>query len=537
MGNNPASGPPGVMVPLANRPRRDNGWTLAWVIVYLGTVAAGVATFLNRNVNFASQISPDYLNDPAHCPSGAASGRRSLLGMRAMDDDGDPLSLDEFMSVALYWLVGSVVGALLVGMLFVALVSRNPKLLVGVAISLQIALPLAAGTGALFAGSLGGGIPLLLLAGAVALLFWMWREQLSLVCELLGVSGTGLRENLGLVGATIAVHAGLMVLCAPLLMATLSAVTNGHVAPNPSAAASPGPGQCTDAEGNEVMCCEWSVDGHVAPVMTLAMATLLWTSFIASQVRTFTVAATIAQWYFAPVVDPMKGPGARSGSRVGSALGAALGPAFGSLCFGALILTAVSMLRSALEELKKKASDNIFFYCLFVLVQYLFTIVEMVTKFATVRCAITGEAFWAATRGVATLLERAFLDSFGVWWFPPMILQMCGLVLSALWSAVVYFAAAASWSGLSNGRGYAGIVAAVSFVLSWLVLSFFAALLLDIVDTVFVCFAMDRDAAAVSRADVHAVYNRLPSVKPIVIEQPGGGYAIGQAPQQQYASV
>jgi hypothetical protein len=32
------------------------------------------------------------------------------------------------------------------------------------------------------------------------------------------------------------------------------------------------------------MCCHWIVDGHVAPVMTLAMTTLLWTSFIASEV-------------------------------------------------------------------------------------------------------------------------------------------------------------------------------------------------------------------------------------------------------------
>jgi hypothetical protein len=154
-----------------------------------------------------------------------------------------------------------------------------------------------------------------------------------------------------------------------------------------------------------------------------------------------------------------------------------------------------------------------------------------------VRIAITGEAFWVSTCGVAALLERAFLECFGVWWLPPMILQVCALLISALWSVVVYFAAEASWSGLSNGPGYAAIVACIPFMLSCLVVSFFASLLLDIVDSVFICFAMDRDASAVSRADVHAVYNRLPSVKPIVIEQPGGGYAIGQAPPQQYAVV
>ena len=41
------------------------------------------------------------------------------------------------------------------------------------------------------------------------------------------------------------------------------------------------------------------------------------------------------------------------------------------------------------------------------------TLVEFLTKFATVRAAITGEAFFEAGRSVTELLRRNFLKAFG----------------------------------------------------------------------------------------------------------------------------
>jgi hypothetical protein len=38
--------------------------------------------------------------------------------------------------------------------------------------------------------------------------FWMWRSQLQLVIQLLGVSGHGLADNLGLVGAVLGLQVG-----------------------------------------------------------------------------------------------------------------------------------------------------------------------------------------------------------------------------------------------------------------------------------------------------------------------------------------
>ena len=115
-----------------------------------------------------------------------------------------------------------------------------------------------------------------------------------------------------------------------------------------------------------------------------------------------------------------------------------------------------------MEQLRKKSESNILMYCLFMIVSYIFTLIELVTKFATVssvekcklswnvscdlslhpyptspssgslmplfllpplqvRLAITGESFIVAGRQVTDLLSRNFLDTFGVWWFPPMV--------------------------------------------------------------------------------------------------------------------
>ncbi len=41
------------------------------------------------------------------------------------------------------------------------------------------------------------------------------------------------------------------------------------------------------------------------------------------------------------------------------------------------------------------------------------------------------------------------------------------------------------------------------------VLSFFGSVLLNIVDAVFVCYALDRDTQTVSRPEVHEVFSQV----------------------------
>jgi hypothetical protein len=74
-------------------------------------------------------------------------------------------------------------------------------------------------------------------------------------------------------------------------------------------------------------------------------------------------------------------------------------------------------------------------------VALLYTLLEPITKFATVRMAITGESFLAAGKAVAALLGRSGMDTTGVWWLPPLVLHSGAALLSGAWGWGVYWAA------------------------------------------------------------------------------------------------
>lgn len=354
----------------------------------------------------------------------------------------------------------------------------------------------------------------------VAGIFWLWRDQITLVTSLLGLSGQGLQENLAIVPCVIGIQGGLLGLTFPLVLSLFAAIANGRVVFNPSR--NPQEATCTDFGGQEVLCCVWETEPFVGPYITYALILLTWTAFIGSEVRTFVVSGVIAQWYFRVGSEPSEALKARP-SRVLSSLSAALGSSFGSLCFGGAVLTLVSLLRSALEQLKKSGDKNIFLYCLFVIISYIMTLIELVTKFATVRLAITGKNFMEASKGVSDLLSRNFLNTFGVWWFPPMILQVASIILSGIWASIIWLSSSNAWADKHQGSQYAAALAIISFLLSWAVVSFFASLIINVVESVYICFALDRDMQAVTRYEVHEVYNKLPSVN--VVQNPDGSVA------------
>lgn len=61
-----------------------------------------------------------------------------------------------------------------------------------------------------------------------------------------------------------------------------------------------------------------------------------------------------------------------------------------------------------------------------------------------------------------------------------------------------------------------------------MVLAFLASLLLNVLDAAYVCFAMDRDADACSRPEIHELYSQLPSVGKLVEQPDETSYAYAQ---------
>lgn len=554
-----APGPEAPLLPRANlfehgsRPRRDAGWLVAYVATLAAALGGGWLSFIRRNTRYSELLDPTSFANPKLCPISTPGHARRLLQMG--DDAPSPFDLDLFMKSAGLWMAASAGGAILVGLLFVWLVQHAPRGLVGFALALQVCVPAAVGTLALTQGLLGPAIPMLVFAALTLLLFALWRPQIELVTQLLGVAGKGLAGNPGLVPMALGLQLVVGVLEVPLVLACIAALMNGQLAYNPDrtdGGKAEAPEQCVGEDGGSVLCCVWETEPWVPAFMALAGVAMLWTLFVAFEVKMFTVAGAVAQWFFSPAAMSLDhtsasagpspagagaGPSPRrgSGSRVMLSLGHALGPQLGSLCCGGAVLTLVALVRQAIEKARKESRTNLAMACAAACLSLLLAFVEYITRFATIRAAITGEAFMLAGRNVVGLLKRNAMNAFGVWWLPPMILRSCTFVLAAAWAMTVWLTSyATTWHDKPQGKASASILAGITFVAAWAVLGFLASLLINVIDVIFVCVAMDRDMGQVSHPLVYAVYEKLPSVGTLV-EQPDGHLvygAPGMAPPQ-----
>ena len=143
----------------------------------------------------------------------------------------------------------------------------------------------------------------------------------------------------------------------------------------------------------------------------------LWSVMLAFEARLYTIGGVTAQWYFAaPGTSSFKGTTL-------SALRNAAGPSFGSLCFGSLVLTAVNVAREINRNARRDAGRQgggiaIVMCLLSSCLDCIYALIEYISKFATIQCAITGAAFCDAARSVSQLLANNFLSAYGVWWLP-----------------------------------------------------------------------------------------------------------------------
>ncbi|GLI62333.1 hypothetical protein VaNZ11_004941 [Volvox africanus] len=524
---------------MRDRPRRDVGWLVAYLVILATALVGGVFSFIHRNTRF-DELTSQGIKEPAICPITATthSARRLL---QQGPDTPSPFNMAPAFCA---WVAASLGGSVLVGLLFLWLAKVKPAVLVAAAIALQVAVPTLLGLAALIGSFWAFGIISLFLAGMLVLLFWRLREQIELVTHLLGLSGQGLEANPELVPTALGLQLGLSALLEiPLLMAIVGAIQNGTLVYNSDRmdhGRASVADECVNSDGASVDCCEWQVESWVNAYLVVVVIAMLWSMFLVFQVKMFTVAGTVAQWYFQPTSST--DDQGRNRSRTLTSLRFALGPSLGSLCAGSAVLTLVSIVRRILKKLRRDSTTNLFAACLAACLSMLLTLVEFVTQFATVRAAITGEGFLAAGRNVVALLKRNFMDAFGVWWLPPLVLQTSSLFLAVAWGFLAYkISYVTTWSLMAvaspeRANTMTLITAVLAFLSGWAVLSFLASLLLNVIDALFVCFAMDRDLGQTSSPAIYDIMSKLPSVG-AVVQQPDGGLVYGAPPEQQIAPV
>ncbi|PNW73072.1 hypothetical protein CHLRE_14g617800v5 [Chlamydomonas reinhardtii] len=447
-------------------------------------------------------------------------------------------SMSAFKKQASIWLPITAVLAILGSSLYLLLFRRYAKLMVMATIVGSV------GFGVLFSivcfatGAVPFGIILLIMTALTALFYWWIRGQLRMCADLLAIAGRGLTENLGLVPAALGIKlAGLCVLVYGAA-GFFAALNIGHAGPSMSVVSYVDEGVeqrvCLDAALNQVSCCAFYTKGWAGAYAFFAWCFVAWSAMLIMQIKLYTVADTMAQWYFSAA------SGANSSAAVGSAAQTAgsvklalkhcLTSSFGSVAFAAAILALIRMLRRAME---RAARNNVICCILNCVMQPLLALAEKFTRFATIACAITGQPFVPAAKAVFDTLKRNFLQTYSLWWVPDTVLQFAVTLMSLTWAGIVFFASyGAAKGGLGQDAwGMAFGVAFCAFGIMFYTLLFVAGLLLDVVNTLYICFALDKDQRRVTHPEIHAIYNQVPG---LAVQQPDGNIVYG-APEPHHA--
>jgi len=217
----------------------------------------------------------------------------------------------------------------------------------------------------------------------------------------------------------------------------------------------------------------------------------LWITWFISALGQTTIAGVIADYYFTE--EPKK-----SNLRkhiVFSSFGRALKYHVGSLAFGSLIITIMTIIRMVIEYIdqKTKASQSTLAKCCIKCMKCCFLCLDRILKYITrnayIMIAIHGYNFWNACKQAFNLLLRnvarcATLNFVGDFTLFMGKVFVCGVVTAV---AMLFF------SKVVEGVTYAIIPAIIVFLISFLASGAFTGVFEMGIDSMFLCFLEDEE--------------------------------------------
>lgn len=484
---------------VSKRAFKDTAPAIIYLAMLSATLALGIHGVATSNI--AGLLGP-----PAECIRLGAEGGSTVL------DDGE-FTWADFVhgaSSSVLQLVAMAGATALAGGAWMHVLQTHTR---AVVVGTLCALPgvyVAAGVVLAWVGSLYGSIVSLLIAAVIALGLWAHRRRVALSVELLQQATTALAAHPSLVLVSLGVLALAVVTIGTMCAAAVLHITNGEYVVDSSGA------------------CLWTVRPLSQAAAVCTCATLLWTLAIARQVRLFVVALVASCWYFeahddldaesavaAALADP-----ARTYTRlapVRTACRLAVTSSFGSLCHAAIVVTACDVINTLARDQGRRSGRGPSAF-IAACTRAVRELTAFVTKFATIAVAITGESFCASARSVAAMFLRNGFDAVVVDRVGSLVLGSTAWSVSAL---IGLAAGSVHWTSArldgTDAAGAAVQAGVVAFVLCAAVLGFCSALVVDIVDALFVCHAFDADTHNSHReglrAALKAVHGR-PSVGP-----------------------
>ncbi|XP_010920154.1 uncharacterized protein [Elaeis guineensis] len=473
------------------RPLRDLPALVLFLVLSLSTIAFGLVAVARRNP--AASRASSFVFDPAS----------SSCVLRS----SNTLSLSLFFSSPflkdLIWTL--VVTLLLSGPIALAilwLLRHYAKQVVYTALPFFILIPAFINVYWFAACTLNHGcrhslplayriLALIFIFILIAIILWIivanWH-RVELTVRIVQISAAALAGNISLVAVLPALGLGLLVYFAPIVVFLVYSTWNGKVVPKEK-----------EGAGGDYYLCVWRQDGWVPAYFALAIITMIWSVATMVEAQVYVISGTIAQWYFSK-------EGSKPSRSIRSSLRNAFGPSFGTVCFSGMVMGAIRIIRAIVDSAKQDGAQGFVNLVLKCCAKFLLSAFDFVNKFTVNFAAITGEGYCSAAKMTYELLKRNLLSAVFVETVSTRILAGIIFVLSALY-AIAVCAILKAVSALGTEMY---LVAALAWLLLMVVLGYFVHVLDNVIDTVYVCYAIDRDKGEVCKQEVHEVYVLLP---------------------------
>ncbi|KAJ0076619.1 hypothetical protein Patl1_35917 [Pistacia atlantica] len=291
-----------------------------------------------------------------------------------------------------------------------------------------------------------------------------WGIELTI--QIIGVASDALSQNLGLFVALPLLTLGLIIYYAPIIVFLVFARFNGKIVAK---------------ESSGEYECVWKQDSWVPAYFAVAILTMLWSLSAMVEAQAYVISGTIAQWN-------------------------AFGPSSGTVCLSGLLICAVRIVRAAVDSARQEDVPGFVILILRCCVNALLSAVDFLNKFTINFAAITGEAYCTSARMTYELLKRNLLSAVFVETVSTRLLAGIIFVVSAIYTIAV----CAILKGATKLGAEAYFVGFLAWVLLIMVLGIFVHVLDNVIETVYVCYAIDRDKGEVYKPEVHAVYVHVP---------------------------
>lgn len=323
-----------------------------------------------------------------------------------------------------------------------------------------------------------------LIIGVIVWIFIVNWHRIELTVKIIGIASDALSQNLGLFGVLPAMILGLFVYYAPIVVFLVFARFNGKIIPK---------------EKSGEYYCVWKEDSWVPAYYALAILTMLWSATAMIEAQVYVISGTIAQWYFSKDYERPK-------KSLRSALRNAFGPSSGTICLSGLLIFVVRVVRAMVDNVRQENALGIVNLVMRCCVNALMSAFDFLNKFTINFAAITGEAYCSSARMTYELLKRNLLSAAFVETVSTRLLAAIVFVLSAIYAILVCI--------IVKAVGHLGtdayFVAVAAWLLLMVVLGLFVHVLDNVIETVYVCYGIDKDKGDVCKEEVHEVYIHLP---------------------------